>query len=219
MSLLKSAFGNNLKLIRKSKGLTQEQLAELVGLNQRQLTRIETGVSFLSADVLEKLSIALNVNLKDLFDFELSQISISATGTDAMPYFKVSQTENVFKIQQFTSTKTKDKISERTFVEEAPDKYFLQTAKDKNEAINVRHFDKGALTKTYIYHPDGKIELIQNKEISDKSKAIEQMLAQIKKISNNDNQFDYVKLAMDSLNNPASRKKLKTLIEGMELLQ
>ena len=74
MSYLKKAFGCNVRLIRKSRNLTQEQLAEMVNLNQRQLTRIENGVSFVSADVLENLAVALNTDIKKLFDFEDSPI-------------------------------------------------------------------------------------------------------------------------------------------------
>ena len=71
MSYLKKAFGYNLRLLRKSKNLTQEKLAEMVNLNQRQLTRIENGLSFVSSDVLEKLVIALDIDIKELFDFNL----------------------------------------------------------------------------------------------------------------------------------------------------
>ena len=79
VSHLTELFGYNLKLLRKSKNLTQEQLAEMINLNQRQLTRIETGVSFVSSKVLERLVIALNVDIKDLFNFKLKEIITNAT--------------------------------------------------------------------------------------------------------------------------------------------
>lgn len=41
MTYFKKEFGQNLRLIRKAKGLTQEKLSEMVNLNQRQLPRIE----------------------------------------------------------------------------------------------------------------------------------------------------------------------------------
>ena len=55
MIYFKKTFGQNLKLLRKAKNLIQEQLAELVNLNQRQLTRIENEISFVSSDVIESL--------------------------------------------------------------------------------------------------------------------------------------------------------------------
>ena len=70
MGYLKSGFGNNVKLIRKSKNLTQERLAEMVGIEQRQLARIEAGESFATAETIEKISEQTQVPIKALFDIE-----------------------------------------------------------------------------------------------------------------------------------------------------
>ena len=45
----------NLKEIRKKKGLTQKELANLLGIKQQQYARYESGVTKLSVDVLEKI--------------------------------------------------------------------------------------------------------------------------------------------------------------------
>ena len=66
----KKSFGFNVRFYRKSKNMTQEQLAELIGLDQRQVTRIENGISFVSANVLERLADVLNIDIKQLFEFE-----------------------------------------------------------------------------------------------------------------------------------------------------
>jgi DNA adenine methylase len=47
--------------------LTQEQLAELVGLTRRQISRIEGGKINLSVEALHELSQALRVEIADLF--------------------------------------------------------------------------------------------------------------------------------------------------------
>ncbi len=70
MSYLKKAFGTNVKLIRKSRNLTQERLAELIEIDLRQMARIEAGESFVTAETIEKLSEALEVPVKLLFDIE-----------------------------------------------------------------------------------------------------------------------------------------------------
>ncbi len=85
MSQLKKQFGYNLRLLRKSQNLTQEQLAEMINLNQRQLTRIENGVSFVSSKVLERLVIALNIDIKDLFDFKLKEIISNVSDDSVIP--------------------------------------------------------------------------------------------------------------------------------------
>ncbi len=59
---LKTAFGERLKEIRKAKGFTQERLAEVLDISQRQLTRIETGDNFPSVETLERISLYLETD-------------------------------------------------------------------------------------------------------------------------------------------------------------
>ena len=63
-------FGKNLKRLRESCGLSQETLAELVGLEYQSISRIETGLYFTSYENLIKISKALDVTIKDLFDYQ-----------------------------------------------------------------------------------------------------------------------------------------------------
>ncbi len=70
MGYLKKALGENIKLIRKSKGLTQEKLAELIEIDQRQLARIEAGESFATAETLEKICKHAEISVKTLFNIE-----------------------------------------------------------------------------------------------------------------------------------------------------
>lgn len=76
MGYLKKIFGENVKLIRKSKKITQEKLAELIEIDLRQLARIEAGESFVTAETIEKLSEKLDVPYSMLFheDKELDKI-------------------------------------------------------------------------------------------------------------------------------------------------
>lgn len=67
----KISFGNNVKKIRISKNLTQEQLSEMIEIDLRQLARIESGNSFVTAETLEKICITLQIQPKDLFDYDL----------------------------------------------------------------------------------------------------------------------------------------------------
>lgn len=69
MSSLKEKLGARIQQIRKSKRLTQERLAEMIGLDTPNLSNIERGKRFVSAETLEKIVQALGVTEKDLFDF------------------------------------------------------------------------------------------------------------------------------------------------------
>lgn len=42
----KKCFGARIKEIREARGINQEQLAELINMESRHLSRIETGKSF-----------------------------------------------------------------------------------------------------------------------------------------------------------------------------
>ena len=69
MSSLKKKLGVRIQEIRKSKNMTQEKLAEVIGLNVPNLSNIERGKKFVSAETLEKIIKALNINESELFDF------------------------------------------------------------------------------------------------------------------------------------------------------
>ena len=74
---MKELLGKRIKELRIKKRLTQEELAEIVGMGERNLSKIECGINFVSADTLQKLAIALNTSPKDLFDFEhLKEVDI-----------------------------------------------------------------------------------------------------------------------------------------------
>ena len=70
MATFKENFGKRIQEIRKSKKLTQERLAEAIGLDTPNLSNIERGKRFVTSDTLEKIVKALGVAEKDLFDFE-----------------------------------------------------------------------------------------------------------------------------------------------------
>ncbi len=69
MSSLKIKLGARIQEIRKSKNITQEKLAETIGLNVPNLSNIERGKKFVTAETLEKIINALEVKESDLFDF------------------------------------------------------------------------------------------------------------------------------------------------------
>lgn len=69
MGDVKRLFGIRVKGLRKNRGLSQEELAEKVDISSKYLSRIEMGQHFPSLDILVNLADALNVELKDFFEF------------------------------------------------------------------------------------------------------------------------------------------------------
>ncbi len=133
---IKKAFGTNLKLIRKSKNITQEKLAEIIGINLRQLARIEAGASFVSSETIEKICIGLNLTIRELFDFDIETQITNST------------------------------VDEKTY----------------QDNIN------------YI-------------------------ITKCKKNAKSTKKIEFIKLAIEALENPKAFDKIKIMIEGMEILQ
>lgn len=68
MESSKEYLGSRIKELRLKKKLTQAQLAELVGIDPKHLSRIEGGKNYPSLDTLEKLAYSLNIQICDLFE-------------------------------------------------------------------------------------------------------------------------------------------------------
>lgn len=69
MKNTKQLLGSRIKELRRNKGLSQDQLSEEIGIDPKHLSRIEMGKSFPYMETLESIAKALQVELKDLFDF------------------------------------------------------------------------------------------------------------------------------------------------------
>jgi transcriptional regulator with XRE-family HTH domain len=64
---LMKAFGKRVAEVRKSRGITQQQLAELTGMSVVAIAYIETGKRWARLGTLSKIAKHLNVNIHDLF--------------------------------------------------------------------------------------------------------------------------------------------------------
>lgn len=62
------SFGENLKYERKIAGLTQQQLADKMGIKQQQLSRWERDEIEPAVSSIVAIAKALDVNYDDLFD-------------------------------------------------------------------------------------------------------------------------------------------------------
>lgn len=65
----KKKFGKHLQDLRKKRNYTQWKLAEIIGVDSKYLSRLESGASSPSFDMLKKLADALMVDIELLFRF------------------------------------------------------------------------------------------------------------------------------------------------------
>ncbi len=63
------SIGNKIEDIRKMKGLTQEELAELAQVNLRTIQRIENNESEPRGYTMKNICTALSVNIEDILDY------------------------------------------------------------------------------------------------------------------------------------------------------
>lgn len=102
MSLLKDRFGKRIKELRKSLGLTQEQVAEIIGMETPNISKMENGLHFPLPDNIERLALAFGVKVSELFEFEhfkTSELIIS----EICEYLKTAnrkELELVYKLVQ-----------------------------------------------------------------------------------------------------------------------
>lgn len=69
MRSLKSLFGLRLRSIRSSRGLTQEQFAEVIGVSVDFLSLIERGINAPSFERIEQIAQRLDTSVASLFTF------------------------------------------------------------------------------------------------------------------------------------------------------
>jgi transcriptional regulator with XRE-family HTH domain len=60
--------GKRIRTIRVKKGITQDRLAELTGLNRVHLYRLENGLQSMTLNTLKIIADTLEVRVRDLID-------------------------------------------------------------------------------------------------------------------------------------------------------
>ncbi len=66
----KKKLGKRIQVLRKQKNLTQDKLAELVGIDAKNISKIENGNNFPSPSTISALAVALDINIYELFIFD-----------------------------------------------------------------------------------------------------------------------------------------------------
>ncbi|MBV5340794.1 MAG: helix-turn-helix transcriptional regulator [Deltaproteobacteria bacterium] len=96
MKSTKILLGARIKELRKSRAMSQEQLAEKIVVDPKHLSRIEVGRGFPSLDALENIANVLGVEMKELFEFQ--HLDSADSVANAVDSFLESATENEMRI-------------------------------------------------------------------------------------------------------------------------
>lgn len=208
MEIIKKCFGEQLKTCRKIKNLTQEKLAEMVGINLRQLARIESGESFISAETLYNLCTVLEISPKILFDFNIED-EILMTGSGDKVYLKVIKNGNLIQLVDNKISTNCDIDKNKDF-----DNRMLRIARNIDKEVTVEELKNGSTYQTKIYKPDGNIEILDN---NNDENIYNKLITDIEFIKNDKNKINYMSLALNSLTSRKALEELKSMIKGIEL--
>ncbi|MCT8344198.1 MULTISPECIES: cell morphology transcriptional regulator XreR1 [Photorhabdus] len=72
---IKSIFGQRVRYIRTASGMSQEAFADKCGLDRTYISGIERGVRNPTLEVINVIASGLQIELKDLFDFDAEKKS------------------------------------------------------------------------------------------------------------------------------------------------
>ncbi|TNH43594.1 cell morphology transcriptional regulator XreR1 [Photorhabdus luminescens] len=72
---IKSIFGQRVRYIRIASGMSQEAFADKCGLDRTYISGIERGVRNPTLEVINVIASGLQIELKDLFDFNVEKKS------------------------------------------------------------------------------------------------------------------------------------------------
>ena len=59
-------LGNRIRELRNAKGLTQEEIAEQIGVSRQKYARIENGVNDITLNILSKIAKVLEITVGDI---------------------------------------------------------------------------------------------------------------------------------------------------------
>lgn len=102
MSNINIEFGKRFKELRTKNGYTQEMLAEFLGIEARQISRIETGKCFTSLENLNKIADLYHIEIKELFSYShlsskkylinaITEILSTATEEDCRKIYRITK--------------------------------------------------------------------------------------------------------------------------------
>ena len=90
----KSHFGKHISALRRKSGLSQTELAEILGVTSQAISKCETGSSIPDIDLLLELSHFYNTSINEMLEDNdlLYKLTGKKRGADGITYF-ISNTE------------------------------------------------------------------------------------------------------------------------------
>lgn len=101
--ILKKRIGLRIQELRLKKGLKQSELAKRVGIATKHQSCIETGKNFPSAELIEKFSVALDVDVSEILNISHIQ-SRENLYKDILKSVEEASDDEIILIHKFINT-------------------------------------------------------------------------------------------------------------------
>lgn len=103
-------LGSRIKELRNAENLTQEQMADKIGISRQKYARIENGVNSITLDILSKVSEVLGVTVGDITRVLDGTPEVSyRAGTDKSNSEKIFEMLDLFYANKHMYTKLNQK--------------------------------------------------------------------------------------------------------------
>lgn len=222
MQNIKEAFGANLRKIRKSRKLTVDAFAEMADITPRLLSKIEAGDTFLSVETLCKISVALDLELQVLFDFDwYDKLIYYDDNKYIKPHFKAVLKNKIYELKSLPQLKG-FKINKKMPIGKLT-RFLLEFAKKNNTVIYMDFFKDKTRDKIIKYMPDDTFSFlfesgqIKEEKIDLKDKRYYEALERIRELAEDKKKIEYIITATDALSNKKSREKLRIMLDAMDI--
>jgi transcriptional regulator with XRE-family HTH domain len=91
MTNLRQLLGTNIKIYRNACGISQSKLAERVDTATNYISAIEAGRRFPSVEMLEKIALALEIDIPELFSVKNMRFSIEKREIEEQIWLNIGQ--------------------------------------------------------------------------------------------------------------------------------
>ena len=216
-----SDFSVRCRELRKSLAITLKEMSEDIGIPLSSISKYEQGIIKPGVDILSKIAKVYKVNLNWLVAnqglmFEPEELFL-ANGTDDSIRVRLVKYNNRVKIHPLSNEFLDKETDLKSISFTEPEKSIQLISKNMNKPVTVEFSDSKEVDTIKVFYPDGKIEVLDTEENSERSVLIKKIRAKLEAAAFDSSKLEFLNTAIDALEDRNSFDKLKALVKGMEI--
>ena len=136
---MKSNFADNLKKIRKENNLSQEQLADKLGVSRQSVSKWESSAAYPEMDKVLQLCKMFNLNIDELLNQNISEVHEEQESKNKINNYVNNFLEYITKtVKLFISLSFKDKVKGKIYEKTSKSNSSIRIKRDFNDVIHWR---------------------------------------------------------------------------------